>query len=66
MCSKLSVEAEEGVQIFRAVKLLYSHVDSVGDYMDFNLGNDKVKSSRVIFMQMICIYISVKRNDIRT
>lgn len=64
MCSKLS--AEEGVQIFWAVKLLYSHVDSVGDYMDFNLGNDKVKSSRVIFMQMICIYISVKRNDIRT
>lgn len=66
MCSKLSAEAEEGVQIFQAVKLLYSHVDSVGDYMDFNLGNDKVKSSRVIFMQMICIYISVKRNDIRT
>lgn len=48
MCSKPSAKAElvegEGVQIFRAVKPLYSHVDSVGDYMDFNLGNDKVKS----------------------
>lgn len=53
MCFKLPAEAEEGVQIFRAVKPLYSHVDSVGDYMDFNLGNDKVKSC-VIFIQMIC------------